>query len=61
MYTFILVVHILLAAAITFLVLIQKGEGGLGGAINTKGRALSKVISLILTEVIRHPLSYLFF
>ena len=31
MYTFILVVHILLAAAITFLVLIQKGEGGLGG------------------------------
>ncbi len=31
MYTFILVVHILLAVAITGLVLIQKGEGGLGG------------------------------
>ncbi len=31
MYTFILTIHILLAIAITCLVLLQRGEGGLGG------------------------------
>ena len=31
MYTFILTIHILLAVAITILVLLQRGEGGLGG------------------------------
>lgn len=31
MYSFILVIHIILACAITCLVLLQRGEGGLGG------------------------------
>lgn len=31
MYSFILAIHILLAVAITCLVLLQRGEGGLGG------------------------------
>ena len=31
MYSFILTIHILLAVAITCLVLLQRGEGGLGG------------------------------
>ena len=31
MYTLILTIHILLAIGITFLVLFQRGEGGLGG------------------------------
>ncbi len=31
MYSFILAIHILLAAGITCLVLLQRGEGGLGG------------------------------
>lgn len=31
MYSFVLTIHILLAIAITCLVLLQRGEGGLGG------------------------------
>ncbi len=31
MYSFVLTIHILLAVAITCLVLLQRGEGGLGG------------------------------